>query len=212
MQQQKSRKIIARKLSAKGNDILKLAKSARLKIKTAQDNGGELGPDDVAEILEEVVMPAVEAIADAGNAIVEGIPGGESSLMDTLGNQDDSPITDDVSPLDNSDDDEEEDENEDRIAKLEASNKILMDENISMHKARLAKEYGDIFNYRRTAAEKEILDSTDSLDTLKVKVASAKQTAKTFGEAGLIKTSTPYRTASLRTAKAGSQLPWSARL
>ena len=208
--QQKSNKQLAKHMSTRGLAILKLAKKGKAKLKTAQLGSQELGPDDVTEMIEQVLLPAVDAIAEVGATIVEGVPGGEGdSVMNNLGNEDKPELGNETPSIGESDDDEEEDDDP-RIAKMAKELSYLKDENTQFHKAKLAKEYGGLFPHMKVAMEQEIMDSTDSLDNLKLKVASAKQAVNSFSQAGMLKQQVHYKTAKLRTAKNG-ELPWALR-
>lgn len=193
----------------------------------------DASPEDVAEALTEVVVPAIEETMEVISDIVEALPTPEGEGLGDLGNGigDENGNGNGETNLETSVNENIEgqggdpEEQEERIAKLETSQKTLLTENIAMKKASLAKRHAATFpsNMRR-AAEDEFLEENEEeedLELLEAKVSSQEKVVKSYHDANLINKSRTAQFGNMQTAKKngtkmhtakGSQeIPWQLR-
>lgn len=177
--------------------------------RTAQGNAS---PEQVAQVLNDKIIPALEGVTNTIKAVEEALP-----VEDELGDEDE------MEP------EEMGLEEEPRIANLEenpafkelkAKFEQIRSENLAMKKANLAKRYAAAFPPQmRDAMEKEFMkdhEKDEDLDKMEAKVASVEKTVNAYKTAGLInKTRIPLTHMAkdnlMRTAKQGEPLtaiPW----
>ena len=173
--------------------------------KTAQL--GDASPEQVAEVLTEEVVPALEQTHEIIESIVEALPAvenGEMGLGDPdkgngNGNDDKGPFGKLGGNDDDDDDDdaireaaEHDDDDDDKIQKLEEQMAKIVSENITMKKASLVKRLVATYppNMRKAVEQEEFKDedvkTEDDLEKLEAKVMAAEKVVKGYHDANLI--------------------------
>ncbi len=206
-----TKSIDIKKLTASRNTIVDLGKKLTAKakaLKTGQNGEpGTMSPEEVADIVEQIIIPAAQEITQASEEVSEGVP--------TEGTTD-TPPPEKIEGQGNNDNNGSEHDEEflRKIASLEEKVGTLDEENTKMKKGNLAKKYAGLFpEHKRAQAEKEINDSDEDLEKIEAKIDGASKTYTAMVEAGMIKKTSGFQTyGSTRMAKAGSTEPLPAHM
>jgi len=207
----------------------KLSTAGLEKIKTAM---GEASPEEVAEVLNDQIIPALEQIHEVAQEVTEALPvehGNGGNGLEGLGGNDhgeDGGDDDSFQGEANEDDlnkmgamhNGEDDEMDTHFEKLEATVKQLASENRLMKKAKMAQLWASNFpRHLRQAQEDEFMKEEDEEEeVMEAKLKGASAVLKAYTDAGMINSRTgsfPMHTAKqgLRTAKRTEPLPWAMR-
>ena len=201
----------------------KLSTAGLEKIKTAM---GEASPEEVAEVLNEQIIPALEQIHEVATEVTEALPvegdnGGDGGLAG-LGNDHDDDNSfqgeggdDDLNKM-GSDNDNEDDQH---FQKLEATVKQLATENRAMKKAKMAQQWASNFppHLRRAQEDEFMKDEDEEEEIMEAKLKGASAVLKAYTDSGLINrrvgTFGMQHTAkaTLRSAKKQEVVPWNMR-
>jgi len=217
----------AKLAKAIANARVKMANTTKLstagleKIKTAM---GEASPEEVAEVLNEQIIPALEQIHEVAQEVTEALPveqGNGNGGLEGLGND-----HDDDDSFQGGDPDEDknfmgkdDDEMDPHFEKLEATVKQLASENATMKKAKMAQQWASNFPpHLRQAQEDEFMkDEDEEEEIMEAKLKGATAVLKAYTDSGLINKRvgtfgmqhTAKATGKLRSAK--QELPWMMR-
>lgn len=206
---------------------------------TAMD--GSVTPEQVSQVLTQEVLPAVQGIEAVITQIDEALPTpeGEGDL-DNLGNDgtigndhgkgainhhDDDDTTGVLSAMGNDHDDEIHTAKTDaeaaalqkRLQHVEAKLASMVQENVNLQRAQLAKLYASTFPpHIRTAMENEFLEENkdEEVEAMEAKLASASKVFESYKTAGLLKKASMPGIVALHTAKMTTKsgtkdtIPW----
>lgn len=169
------------KIAKSAVDILTASNSMIDKVKTARDTGGMIQPDEVLQLLNEQILPAIQQIQqgiEGGNTPVggtgdRGMPGEGTPKPIDSGNEGDGSLDGDP---------------EKKIASLQEEVNTLKAAALKNAKAELGKRYASLYPVPlRMAKEKEITDSEDDYNMLQAKVEGAEQVMKAAKDSGEFK-------------------------
>lgn len=169
------------KIASAADSLLTASNSFIAKVKTAREGGGMIQPDEVLQLLNEQILPAIQVIQ-------RGIEGGASPV----GGQGERSLPGEGTPkpvdAGNEGMGELDGEPEKKIAKLEETVAILTAKDLQTRKAGLAQRYASLFPYGlQLAKEKEITDSKDDYALLEAKVEGAEIVMKAAKDSGEFK-------------------------
>ena len=209
---------------------------------TAMD--GAVTPEQVSQVLNEEVLPAIQGVEAVIAQIDEALPTPEDEgrgPLGDLGNGEGEIGNDHGEGMMNHDDDEtgvlsantnDDDDDEmhtartdaeaaalqKRLQHVEAKLASMVQENVNLQRAKLAKLYASTFPPQiRTAMEHEFLEENkdEEVEAMEAKLASASKVFESYKTAGLLKKASMPSIVTLHTAKMttksgaeGNQIPW----
>ncbi len=207
----------------------KLSTAGLEKIKTAM---GEASPEEVAEVLNDQIIPALEQIHEVAQEVTDALPveHGNGNGMEGLGGEDhgNGNGNDDGSFQGEGGDDDlnkmganNDDEDDTHFQKLEATVRQLATENATMKRAKMAQQWASNFPpHLRKAQEDEFMEEDEEEEeVMEAKLQGATAVLKAYTDAGMINRrvgSFPQQhyakagKTSLRSAKK-EELPWMMR-